>query len=70
MVAGRQPLVVSILTDSVQLLVKVSMKKILNTGNFDMEQAAASAGWLQSLKKNPGQSSEAEEYGITSFVYR
>ena len=69
MVAGRQPLVVSILTDSVQLLVKVSMKKILNTGNFDMEQAAASAGWLQSLK-NPEQSSEAEEYGITSFVYR
>ncbi|DBA81158.1 TPA: hypothetical protein ACH3X2_007121 [Trebouxia sp. C0005] len=49
---------------------KVPMKQILNTGNFDMEKASASAGWLQSLKNPEPQTGEAVEYGITSFVYR
>ncbi|DBA77022.1 TPA: hypothetical protein ACH3X1_009610 [Trebouxia sp. C0004] len=49
---------------------KVPMKEILNTGNFDMEKASASAGWLQRLKNPEQMTGEAVEYGITSFVYR
>ena len=54
----------------VYLLVQVPMKEILNAGNFDMEKASASAGWLQSLKIPQQMTGEAVEYGITSFVYR
>jgi len=32
------------------MLVQVPMKEILNTSNFDMERASASAGWLQSFQ--------------------
>jgi G3E family GTPase len=52
------------------MLVQVPMKEILNTSNFDMERASASAGWLQSLRNPEPVTGEAMEYGITSFVYR
>jgi G3E family GTPase len=49
----------------------VALKEILNTGRFDMKAAAESPGWLQSLKDpNSHTMSEADEYGVSSFVYR
>lgn len=47
---------------------QIPLQEILDTGMFDYEQAAASAGWIRELegKHTP----ETEEYGITSFVYR
>ncbi len=46
---------------------KVPLNKVLNTGKFDLDKARQSAGWLQAWD-NPG--SEADEYGVSSFVYR
>uniref|UniRef100_A0A7S4MRX7 CobW C-terminal domain-containing protein n=1 Tax=Odontella aurita TaxID=265563 RepID=A0A7S4MRX7_9STRA len=43
-------------------------KTLINTGLFDMEEASASAGWQEELKKedhNP----ETEEYSISSTVF-
>lgn len=55
---------------------RVDLKEILNTGLFDFEKAATSAGWLQSLNEMTKQSNgkmapkpETEEYGISSFIY-
>ena len=48
---------------------KVDPKRILNTGLFDFEEADASAGWIEELKKEE-HTPETEEYGIGSFVYR
>lgn len=48
---------------------KVSPKEILNTGRFDFEEAEQSAGWLEELNKEE-HTSETEEYGIGSFVFR
>jgi G3E family GTPase len=51
---------------------KVNLKDILNTGLFDMKEASESPGWLQSLKQDPNSIpvSEADEYGVGSFIYR
>lgn len=51
---------------------KVDLNEILNTGLFDMNEASRSPGWMLSLKdSNIGQvASEADEYGVGSFVYR
>ena len=46
---------------------KVALGKILNTGRFDLEKARASAGWLQAWDTPH---SEADEYGVSSFVYK
>jgi G3E family GTPase len=45
------------------------LKSIINTKLFDMEKAAASAGWMRELLK-PAHTPETEEYGIASWVYR
>lgn len=47
---------------------QVELSEVVGTGLFDIEKAAQSAGWLQSLKE--GHAPETEEYGIGSFVYR
>ena len=59
----------------------VDVNLIVNTKAFSLEEAATSPGWLQSLKNNNDDNTEeegnrnrhhgeAEEYGISSFVYR
>jgi len=47
---------------------RVDLRAILNTGLFDFEQASQSAGWMTTLRGE--ESSESDEYGIASFVYR
>jgi G3E family GTPase len=47
---------------------RVPLGDILDTRSFDFEKASASAGWIRELQ---GQHTpEAEEYGISSFVFR
>jgi G3E family GTPase len=41
---------------------------VLNTGLFDIEQARESSGWLEVLRGE--ESSEVDEYGVSSFVFR
>jgi len=45
----------------------IDLKEVLSTGLFQMDEAAASEGWLDSLA---GHTPEREEYGISHFVYR
>lgn len=47
---------------------QVTPKAILNTGLFDFEEAASSAGWQEELTKD--HTPETEAYGISSFVFR
>lgn len=55
---------------------KIDLKEILNTGIFDMLKASKSPGWLKEIRKiqeNPALAhgeGEADEYGVSSFVYR
>ena len=51
---------------------KVGLGLILNTGIFSMKEAEQSPGWLQSLKEGGLYASqvEADEYGVSSCVYR
>ncbi|GAA0529538.1 GTP-binding protein [Chitinophaga japonensis] len=46
----------------------VPLQEILNTGLFDFESTAQSAGWIAALETD--HTPETEEYGISSFVYR
>lgn len=50
---------------------KINPSDILNTQLFDFEEACRSPGWVQELEniKNGDSEGEAEEYGISSFVY-
>jgi G3E family GTPase len=47
---------------------KIDLKEILNTGLFDFEASSQGAGWIKEL--NGVHKSEAEEYGISSTVFR
>ena len=47
---------------------KVELNDVVKTGKFNLEEAEQSAGWLQSLREEL--KTEAEEYGIGSFIYK
>ena len=46
----------------------VALDKVLDTGLFDYDEAASSAGWIRELQGE--HTPETEEYGISSFTYR
>lgn len=46
----------------------VPLESVLDTGLFDYDKAASSAGWIRELKGD--HTPETEEYGISSFTYR
>lgn len=47
---------------------KVPLDTILNTETFDFEKASSSAGWMKQIRGE--ETSEKDEYGISSFVFR
>jgi G3E family GTPase len=47
---------------------RITPSQILSTGRFDFEVAKRSKGWQLTLRGDGA--SEAEEYGVSSFVYR
>ncbi|MEM1350026.1 MAG: GTP-binding protein, partial [Myxococcota bacterium] len=47
---------------------QVPLECVLDTGAFDYEEAASSAGWMRELEGE--HVPESEEYGISSFTYR
>ena len=59
----------------------VDLKEMLSTNNFNFEEIASSAGWLKEIEKDESKhehhhenehnhdKGEAEEYGISTFVY-
>ncbi|MGH1366920.1 MAG: zinc metallochaperone GTPase ZigA [Calditrichia bacterium] len=47
---------------------QVALDRVLDTGLFDYDKAASSAGWIRELQEE--HTPETEEYGISSFTYR
>lgn len=47
---------------------RVDVGKVLATGRFNFERAATQPGWLRVMRGE--ESSESDEYGVGSFVYR
>ena len=47
---------------------QVALENVLDTGLFDYDKAASSAGWIKELQGE--HTPETEEYGISSFTYR
>ena len=48
---------------------KVDLSKILNAKKFDFEEAQNTSKWIEELLK-PVPTSELDEYGVSSFVFR
>ena len=46
----------------------VPLDEVLNTARFDFEEARKAPGWMKVLRGE--ETSEADEYGFSSFVYR
>ncbi len=47
---------------------QVPLERVLDTGLFDYDKAASSAGWIREMQGE--HTPETEEYGISSFTYR
>ncbi len=47
---------------------QVALENVLETGLFDYDKAASSAGWIRELQGE--HTPETEEYGISSFTYQ
>mmetsp|Transcript_36599 Transcript_36599/g.57440 ORF Transcript_36599/g.57440 Transcript_36599/m.57440 type:complete len:430 (-) Transcript_36599:189-1478(-) len=47
----------------------VPLELVMNTGIFDIDEAAATPGWMQVMRGEP-MKSEKEEYGVSSFIYK
>jgi len=47
---------------------RIEPRQILATGRFDFERAASTPGWMSEMRGE--ESSEQDEFGISSFVYR
>ncbi|MEM7096713.1 MAG: zinc metallochaperone GTPase ZigA [Pseudomonadota bacterium] len=46
----------------------VPLDRVLDTGLFDYDEAATSAGWIREMQGE--HTPETEEYGISSFIYK
>jgi G3E family GTPase len=47
---------------------EIEITKIINTSLFDLDKTSRSAGWIRELENE--HTSETEEYGIKTFVYK
>ncbi|MGF1465168.1 MAG: zinc metallochaperone GTPase ZigA [Sandaracinaceae bacterium] len=69
--AGEAEAIVQALNPGAKILMttrgEVPLESVLDTGLFDYEKAASSAGWIRELQGE--HTPETEEYGISSFTY-
>jgi len=49
---------------------QIDLSKVLNTGKFDLPSLAQSPAWMQKMANTDALRSEADAYGIASWVYR
>jgi G3E family GTPase len=49
---------------------QVALSSILGTHLFDLPSLAASPGWMRKMEATDAPASEADTYGVTSWVYR
>ncbi len=70
--AGEVKAIVTALNPGAEVVMatrsEVAIDRVLNTGLFDYDKAASSAGWIRELQGE--HTPETEEYGISSFTYR
>jgi G3E family GTPase len=69
--AGRVEAILTALNPGARIVTstfsKVPLDEVMDTGLFDYDEAAASAGWIRELQGE--HVPETEEYGISSFTY-